>query len=57
LRDRHPEIPWAAIMGMRNKLVQAYCQIDLDVVWRTTINELPVLIQSLTEIIESEISE
>ena len=57
LRERYAEIPWAAIQGMRNKLVHAYFQIDLDIVWRTTVNELPGLIQSLTDIIESETTE
>ncbi|MEW6350114.1 MAG: HepT-like ribonuclease domain-containing protein [Thermodesulfobacteriota bacterium] len=54
LRETYPEIPWPAILGVRNKLVHAYFQIDLDVVWRTTVNELPGLIQSLTDIIESD---
>jgi uncharacterized protein with HEPN domain len=52
-REKHPEIPWPSIMGMRNKLVHAYFQIDSDVVWLTTVNELPGLIRSLTHIIES----
>lgn len=56
-RERRPEIPWPSIVGMRNKLVHAYFQIDPDVVWLTTVNELPELIRSLTDIIESESSE
>ena len=55
-RERHPEIPWPAILGMRNKLVHAYFQIDLDVVWHTTTNELQPLVESLTAILESESS-
>jgi uncharacterized protein with HEPN domain len=57
LRERRPEIPWPAILGMRNKLVHVYFHIDLDVVWHTTMDELPSLIQALTHIIESEASE
>ncbi len=56
-REKHREIPWPAILGMRNKLVHAYFQIDLDIVWYTTIKELPPLIQCLAEMIESETSE
>ncbi len=53
-RDRHPELPWLSIMGMRHKLVHAYFEVDLDMVWHTTVNELLPLIQTLERIIASE---
>src|SRR5438045_9180488 len=31
--DRHPEIPWKAIIGMRHKVVHDYLYVDRDVVW------------------------
>ena len=42
-RDDHPEIPWASIVGMRNRLIHAYFDIDLDRVWDTIIDDLPAL--------------
>jgi len=30
-RTAHPEIPWIDIVGMRNRLIHAYFDIDLDV--------------------------
>jgi uncharacterized protein with HEPN domain len=39
----HPEIPWAAIVGMRNVLVHDYFGIDLAEVWSTVDRDLPVL--------------
>ena len=30
LQAAHPEIPWPAIVGMRNRLIHAYFDIDLD---------------------------
>jgi uncharacterized protein with HEPN domain len=56
-RDRHPELPWQSIMGMRHKLVHAYFEVDLDMVWHTTLNELLPLIQILERIIASETPE
>jgi len=56
-RDRHPGLPWASIMGMRHKLVHAYFEVDLDMVWHTTVNELQPLIQALETIIASDSSE
>lgn len=39
-----PGVPWAAIVGMRNRIVHAYFDIDLDVIWKTVTDELPGLI-------------
>lgn len=38
-----PAIPWNAIVGMRNRLVHAYFDVDTDVVWSTVAVELPDL--------------
>lgn len=38
-----PDIPWSAIVGMRNRLVHAYFEVDADVVWNTVTVELPGL--------------
>jgi uncharacterized protein with HEPN domain len=46
-RDEHSQIPWVAIRGMRNRLVHAYFDIDLDVVWNTITTAIPVLINQL----------
>jgi uncharacterized protein with HEPN domain len=42
-RQGAPDIPWAAIVGMRNRLIHAYFDIDVDVVWKTVTVELPDL--------------
>ncbi len=47
VRDAHPEIPWAQIMGMRNRLVHGYYDVDLDVLWATVSTNLTPLIAAL----------
>ena len=42
-RSRTPDIPWAAISGMRNRLIHAYFDVDIDMVWATLSQALPVL--------------
>jgi len=42
-----PGIPWPAIIGMRNRLVHAYYDIDRDQVWKTVTEDLPPLIEAL----------
>jgi uncharacterized protein with HEPN domain len=50
-RQTLPAIPWAAISGMRNRLVHEYDEIDLDVVWDTAVNGLPSLILELKKVV------
>ncbi|MCK6624231.1 MAG: DUF86 domain-containing protein [Anaerolineae bacterium] len=52
-RLQAPQIPWASIVGMRNRLVHAYFDIDLDRVWDTVTADLPPLISELEQIISS----
>ena len=46
-RSLAPGLPWAEIVGMRNRLIHAYFEIDLDRVWDTVEADLPPLIQAL----------
>ncbi len=48
----HPEIPWSGIIGMRNRLVHAYFDINLKVIWQTTQEDLPALIEQLKQLPE-----
>jgi len=50
-RERHPEIPWADVIGMRNKLIHGYDTVDLDILWDTVTNELPGLIRVVESIV------
>ena len=34
-REILPDIPWNKIVGMRNRLIHAYFDIDLDILWKT----------------------
>ena len=43
----HGDIPWPAIIGMRNRLVHAYFNINLDVVWTAATKEIPALLPRL----------
>jgi uncharacterized protein with HEPN domain len=42
-----PAIPWRNIIGMRNRIVHAYADIDLALVWKTATEELPELLSQL----------
>jgi uncharacterized protein with HEPN domain len=44
-------IPWIDIINMRNRLIHAYFDVNLDIVWQTVKTDLPDLIKALEEII------
>lgn len=51
-RTEYPQIPWANIIAMRNRLIHAYFDIDLDILWKTIIEDLPPLAQKIEEILQ-----
>ena len=42
-RSEHDEVPWPAIIAMRNILVHDYFSVDIDEVWSTIERDLPPL--------------
>jgi len=57
-RDRYPQIQWGQIIGIRNRVVHAYFNIDfdidMDVVWQTITQDIPVLISQLEAVFQEE---
>ena len=53
-RRAYPAIPWREIVGMRNRLVHAYFDIDLPLVWDTVRHDLPALIARLEPLVPPE---
>ena len=41
VRNKHKEIPWKEMAGMRNKLIHEYFGIKPRVVWKTIKKDLP----------------
>lgn len=51
-RRKYPQIPWSDISGMRNKLIHGYFGVDLERVWITIIDDLPVLRDQVQKILD-----
>lgn len=49
-RQDLPQIPWDQIIGMRNRLVHAYFDINLDILWTTAQEDLSKPIDLLESI-------
>jgi uncharacterized protein with HEPN domain len=51
IKDKYPQIPWKDIAGMRDKLIHAYYEVDLNLVWITIQKRLPELQAFLDDVL------
>jgi len=50
-RTAAPNVPWKAIIGMRNRIVHAYWDINKTIVWKAAAQEVPALLPILRELV------
>ena len=53
IREQHPEVPWRAIVGTRNRILHAYLGIDDDVIWDIIQDDIPAILPALGRIARS----
>ena len=53
-QKKYTHIPWRAIIGMRNRLIHAYFEIDHDIVWEAISSEIPKIIPELEKLLAHE---
>lgn len=42
-KAEHPQMPWRQIRGMRNLVAHEYSTMDVEVIWFTSIEDIPQL--------------
>ena len=52
LKDGYPDIPWQDIKDFRNLLAHEYFGVDLEIVWNTIHNDLPMLMDAVQMIVK-----
>lgn len=53
VRNSEPSIPWREAVDIRNRLIHAYFDIDLDILWRTALDDIPALFKSLDTLLNA----
>jgi len=51
-RDQYPQIAWPQIVGLRNRLIHGYDQVDCDMLWLIVEKDLPDLIADLQDVLD-----
>ena len=54
LKSRYPEIPWKDVAGTRDKLIHGYFDVDLEVVWRSLVEDLPPLRKTVARMLDDQ---
>ncbi|MBC8382691.1 MAG: DUF86 domain-containing protein [Candidatus Cloacimonetes bacterium] len=52
LKQKYIFIPWKDIAGMRDKLIHGYFGVDIESVWKTIENDIPILKEQIISIID-----
>ena len=47
LRLSNPQVPWRQIIGLRNRVIHAYFEVNLQIIWEIIKGDLPVLKQEM----------
>jgi len=55
-RAKYRGIPWADIVGLRNRLIHGYHEVDFDILWQIVTLDLSRLVGVLEGILSSETS-
>ncbi|MFN0112866.1 MAG: DUF86 domain-containing protein [Blastocatellia bacterium] len=54
IRQKYPAIPWQEMAGMRDKLTHDYFGVNIEVVWKTTVEDLPDLNSAISQMLKTE---
>lgn len=47
----YPQIPWRQIIGLRNRVVHGYFDVDLKLIWHIVHQDVPILIDQLQDLL------
>ena len=55
LRQKHSQVPWKEMAGMRDKLIHFYFGVDHQLVWKTITERLPQVKQEIEKALRSTV--
>jgi uncharacterized protein with HEPN domain len=53
LRNEYPQVPWRQMIGLRNRMIHAYFNVNLQIIWEIVRGDLPDLKRETESILDS----
>lgn len=53
MRAQHQDIPWRQIIGMRNRIIHGYDEVNWEIVWQVATEHVPPLIEQFSDILDA----
>lgn len=47
MQARIPGVPWPQVVGMRNRLIHGYDDVDLTILWEIATVDMPALVSAV----------
>ncbi len=51
IQEQHPKVPWSQMKGIRNILIHEYFGVDVDILWQTIQEDLPMVRDKIRQLI------
>lgn len=51
LRLSNPQVPWRQMIGLRNRVIHAYFEVNLQIIWEIIKGDIPTLKQEIKHIL------
>ena len=52
LRNEYPKIPWRQMISLRNRMIHAYFNVNLQIIWEIIQGDIPNLKQETKHVLE-----
>jgi uncharacterized protein with HEPN domain len=54
IESTREQISWSAVKGLRNWIAHEYMDLDMDIIWETATDDIPVLLKLCKECLNKE---
>lgn len=51
-QEKHANLPWGKMIGIRNKIIHEYFNVNYSIVWDTVRDDLPILQKSIKKLVK-----
>lgn len=52
IRNEYPHIPWRQMISLRNRMIHAYFNVNLQIIWEIVHGDIPYLKQETKRVLE-----